>query len=103
MALDYAKSHPDTLVVVTADHGHTGQIIPNPTATDHSPGKYSTLITADEALMTVNYATNLPEQSQEHTGTQVRIAAQGPQATGVVGVIDQTNLFHILSRAIGAE
>nr|WP_211173050.1 alkaline phosphatase [Brasilonema bromeliae] len=103
VALDYAKTHRDTLVVVTADHGHTSQIIPNPTQTAHSPGKYSTLITADGAQMTVNYATNLSDQSQEHTGTQVRIAAQGPQASKVVGVIDQTDLFHILARAIGAE
>ena len=88
---------------MTADHGHTSQIIPNPTQTAHSPGKYSTLITADGAQMTVNYATNLSDQSQEHTGTQVRIAAQGPQASKVVGVIDQTDLFHILARAIGAE
>lgn len=53
--------------------------------------------------LVVNYATNLPEQSQEHTGTQVRIAAQGPQGANVVGVLDQTDLFHILARAIGAE
>ncbi|MDZ8189360.1 MAG: alkaline phosphatase [Nostoc sp. ChiSLP02] len=103
VALEYAKKHPDTLIVVTADHGHTSQIIPPPTASDHSPGKFSTLITADGAEMTVNYATNLPAQSQEHTGTQVRIAAQGPQGENVVGVLDQTNLFHILARAIGAE
>ncbi|KOP27117.1 alkaline phosphatase [Hapalosiphon sp. MRB220] len=101
--LEYAKQHPDTLVVVTADHGHTSQIIPQPTETDHSPGEFSTLITADNAEMTVNYATNLPTRSQEHTGTQVRIAAQGPQAANVVGVIDQTDLFHIIARAIGAE
>ncbi|MEJ6485566.1 alkaline phosphatase [Nostoc punctiforme UO1] len=103
VAIEYAKEHPDTLIVVTADHGHTSQIIPAPTATNHSPGKFSTLITADQAEMTVNYATNLPEQSQEHTGTQVRIAAQGPQGANVVGVLDQTDLFHILARAIGAE
>ena len=103
VALDYAKTHPDTLVVVTADHGHTSQIIPQPTATDYSPGQFSTLITKDEAQMTVNYATNLFGRSQEHTGTQVRIAAQGPQASKVVGVSDQTDLFHILAKAIGAE
>lgn len=103
VGLDYAKSHPDTLIVVTADHGHTSQIIPNPTDTDHSPGEFSTLITADGAQMTVNYGTNLPGRSQEHTGTEVRIAAQGPQASNVVGVLDQTDLFHIMTRAIGAE
>lgn len=103
VALEYAKTNPRTLVVVTADHGHTSQIIPNPTPTDYSPGKFSTLITADGAQMTVNYATNLPNNSQEHTGTQVRIAAQGPQAASVVGVIDQTKLFHTLARALGIE
>jgi alkaline phosphatase/streptomycin-6-phosphatase len=103
VALEYAKTHPRTLVIVTADHGHTSQIIPTPTPTDHSPGKFSTLITADGAQMTVNYATNLPNNSQEHTGTQVRIAAQGPQAASVVGVIDQTNLFQIMKHAMGIE
>ena len=103
VALDYANRHQDTLIIVTGDHGHTSQIIPNPTQTDYSPGKYSTLTTFDGAQMTINYATNLPNNSQEHTGTQIRIAAQGPQAANVVGVIDQTDLFHIISRAIGVE
>ena len=34
-------------------------------------------------------------------GTQVRIAAQGPQAANVVGVTDQTDLFHTMARALG--
>jgi alkaline phosphatase len=29
----------------------------------------------------------------EHTGTEVRIAAMGPQAANVAGVTDQTDLF----------
>lgn len=95
--LAYAAQHPDTLVVVTADHGHTSQIIPNDAA---SPGQTATLITADQAEMTINYATNTPGQSQEHTGTQVRIAAQGPQAANVVGVTDQTDLFTTMRRAL---
>src|SRR3954468_13215667 len=97
-SLDYARHHADTLVVVTADHGHTSQIVP--LATD-SPGQTATLITADGAQMKINYATTKPGVSQEHTGTEVRIAAQGPQAANVVGVTDQTDLFHTLSRALG--
>ena len=27
VALDYQRTHPDTLIVVTADHGHTSQIV----------------------------------------------------------------------------
>lgn len=104
VALHFARSHPDTLVVVTADHGHTSQIIypaSTQTAEDHSPGIYSTLITHDGAEMTVNYGTNLPGRSQNHTGTQVRIAAQGPQAANVVGLTDQTDLFYTMARALG--
>jgi alkaline phosphatase len=101
IGLDFARSHPDTLVIVTADHAHTSQIIPAATDSDHSPGVFSTLITADGAPMTIGYATNLPGHSQEHTGTQVRVAAQGPQAANVVGVIDQTELFFIMARALG--
>jgi alkaline phosphatase len=89
--------------VVTADHGHTSQIIDPQTATDHSPGAVSTLITADGAQMVVNYATNLHGRSQSHTGTEVRIAAQGPQAANVAGVTDQTDLFHTMARALGLE
>jgi alkaline phosphatase len=55
------------------------------------------------APMKINYATTKPGVSQEHTGTEVRIAAQGPQAAGVVGVTDQTGLFHTLGRALGIE
>jgi alkaline phosphatase len=50
--------------------------------------------------MTMSYSTNGYHRSQDHTGTEVRIAAQGPQAAAVVGVIDQTDLFLLLNRAI---
>jgi alkaline phosphatase len=57
----------------------------------------------DNVPMVVNYATNLDGRSQSHTGSQVRVAAQGPQAANVVGVVDETDLFHLMARAIGAE
>jgi alkaline phosphatase len=100
--LSYAKKHPDTLVVVTADHGHTSQIVEFPqTATHHSTGAIATLLTKDEAPMVVSYATNLVGASQDHTGTEVRIAAQGPQAARVLGVTDQTDLFRTFKAALG--
>ncbi|BDM74414.1 alkaline phosphatase (plasmid) [Streptomyces nigrescens] len=93
----YAATHPDTLVVTTADHGHTSQIVPleaNP------PGLSSTLLTNEGQQLKVNYSTNTPGQSQEHTGTQVRIAAQGPQAYRVLGVTNQTDLFTTIREAL---
>jgi alkaline phosphatase len=105
VGLEYARTHKDTLVIVTADHAHTSQILDGneQTATDHAPGVIRKLRTNDGADLVVSYGTNLAGRSQEHTGSTVRVAAQGPQAFGVVGTIDQTDLFHVMARAIGAE
>ncbi|WP_225825367.1 alkaline phosphatase [Streptomyces naphthomycinicus] len=98
VARAYAAKHPDTLVVTTADHGHTSQIVPLEAT---PPGLSSTLVTNEGQQLKVNYSTNTPGQSQEHTGTQVRIAAQGPQAYRVLGVTNQTDLFTTLREALG--
>jgi alkaline phosphatase len=105
VGLEYAKTHPDTLIIVTADHAHTSQIIDTVPAAEgvNHPGAFSILTTADGTDMTVNYATTPHGTSQDHTGSQVRIAAQGPQAANVVGVTDQTDLFHTMMRALGLE
>ena len=58
------------------------------------------VLTADETPMAVSYATSPYHVSQEHTGTQVRIAATGPLAGNVVGVTDQTDLFRLMVRAM---
>lgn len=100
VALEFAEKHPDTLVVTTADHAHAGQIVPLYAA---GPGLLTTLITADDALMKISYGTAGPGASQTHTGTQVRVAAKGPQAGRVVGVTDQTDLFKTLKRAMDMD
>ncbi|MFF7176800.1 alkaline phosphatase [Streptomyces pseudovenezuelae] len=97
VARAYAAKHPDTLVVTTADHGHTSQIVPLEAT---PPGLSSTLITNEGQQLKVNYSTNTPGQSQEHTGTEVRIAAQGPQAYRVLGVTNQTDLFTTIREAL---
>lgn len=97
VARDYAAKHPDTLVVTTADHGHTSQIVPLEAT---PPGLSSTLVTDEGQQLKVNYSTNAPGQSQEHTGTQVRIAAQGPAAYRVLGVTNQTDLFTTVREAL---
>jgi alkaline phosphatase len=47
-----------------------------------------------------SYATADITGSQQHTGTEVRIAAKGPQAANVLGVTNQTDLFATMSRAL---
>ena len=51
--------------------------------------------------MTIYYATAVFPASQQHTGTEVRIAAKGPQAANVLGVTNQTDLFYTFKRALG--
>jgi len=100
VGLEYARAHRDTLVVVTADHAHTSQIVPIPTDAAPPVGLVSVLLTKDGAPMAVSYATSPYHRSQEHTGTQLRIAAEGPQAANVLGVLDQTDLFRLMERAL---
>ncbi|MCW6030976.1 alkaline phosphatase [Pantoea sp. JK] len=98
-ALAFAREHGDTLVVVTADHAHSSQIVENGTK---APGLTQAVNTKDGAVMTISYG-NSEEDSQEHTGSQVRIAAYGPHAANVVGLTDQTDLFFTLKNAMGLK
>ena len=106
-ALEFAKRNRDTLVIVTGDHGHPGDIVD----VDATPAGVSSILVTDEGselmytygTVPVNPATGAPIGSQQHTGTQVRVAAQGPQAANVVGLIDQTELFGIMARALDVD
>lgn len=49
--------------------------------------------------MVMSYG-NSEEDSQEHTGSQLRIAAYGPHAANVVGLTDQTDLFYTMKAAL---
>ncbi|WP_331253019.1 alkaline phosphatase [Pseudomonas luteola] len=95
-ALAFAKADGNTLVIVTADHAHSSQIVyPNVKA----PGLTQALNTRDGAVMTVSYG-NSEESDQGHTGAQLRIAAYGPGAANVSGLTDQTDLFFTIRNAL---
>lgn len=95
-ALAFAKKDGNTLVIATADHAHSSQIVDNTPPTSLS----TALITADGATMKVSYGTSGAGASQQHTGTQVRIAGFGPGAANVVGLTDQTDTFFTMSEAL---
>ncbi len=96
--LDYQREHPDTLVIVTGDHAHSTQIVAN----DAGGRRTATVTTADGAPLTVAYSSaegGDPRRSS-HTGTQIRVAAVGPGAERVTGVIDQTDLFALMTSGL---
>lgn len=99
-ALDFAKKDGNTLVITTADHAHSSQIV-YPGST--TPGLTRTLTTVDDAPMTVAYGTAEDGASQGHTGSQVRIAAYGPGAANVVGLTDQTDTHYTIADALGLD
>lgn len=98
-ALAFARKDGHTLVIVTADHAHSSQIIANDSK---APGLTQTLLTKDGSPMTLSYG-NSEEDSQGHTGTQLRIAAFGPHAANVVGLTDQTDLFYTIKDALNIQ
>lgn len=101
----------ETLIIVTADHAHTSQIV------EEQPNyALSTVLESpvDGAKITVAYGTS-PDQmyanddapkfdevesSMSHTGTQLRIAASGPGAQRVNGLTDQTDNFFTIANAL---
>ena len=107
VALDYQEDHPDTLVVVTADHSHTSQIVGEDSTGSGLPTGYSTnLLTKDGQTLSLTYGTAgyggpgappvaLPP-SQQHTGAVVPVWAAGPGGLEVLGTNDHTDLFSTL-------
>ena len=97
----------NTLVIVTADHAHTSQILNAQPAYALS----TVLKTADGNNMVVSYGTAQDDSrdadggynggDMEHTGTQLRIAASGPGAQRVIGLTDQTDNFYTIAGALG--
>jgi len=107
-ALDYQKWHPDTLVVVTADHAHTSQIVGEDATGSGLPTGYSTnLLTKDGQTLSLTYGTAgyggaagtppvAAPPSQQHTGAVVPVWGSGPGSLDVLGTNDHTDLFETL-------
>lgn len=122
-ALEFAKKDGNTLVIATADHAHTSQIVENVNEDDLRgvaedanlpiervrdivyPGLTRTLTTADDVEMTVDYgsSTDVAVQDQPNTGTPLRVAAFVPRAANVVALTDQTDLFFTMTDALRLE
>jgi hypothetical protein len=112
VALDYQKTHPDTLIVVTADHSHTSQIVAEDATGSGLPTGYSTNVTtADGQTLSLTYGTvgytpggaPGPVTSEQHTGATVPVWAIGPQAANVLGTNDHTDLFDLIRFAKTAQ
>ncbi len=97
-ALEFAKADGNTLVIVTADHAHTSQIVDATT-----PGLSVNLLTTEGSSLKIAYGTAESGGSQQHTGSQLRVAAFGPRSANFVGLTDQTDTFFTIRDALGLK
>ncbi len=100
-ALDFAKENPHTLILVTADHGQAAQLIPSPSMFSavgvpvYSPGHIARLITPENQILAVNYATN-DFPAEEHTGTNVPLFSNKEGIGKVAPMVTQPEIFEIM-------
>ena len=105
VVLEYARAHPETLVLVTADHGQAAQLVPETSwlagLGAASPGHFARLRTPEGALLGVNYATNDSNLQEDHTGVDVPLFAFGAGADEIPAALRQTDVFRLLARHLG--
>jgi len=105
-ALNHAQSHPNTLVLVTADHSQAAQLVPFEShyaeypIPVYTPGKMARIRTPEGSLLAVNYATN-SFSHEEHTGASVPLFSNEEGLGRVPAYITQPELFTIMRDYLG--
>lgn len=100
-ALDFAARHPDTLVLVTADHSHAAQLVPVESlyaaypVPIYTPGMLARIETPEGGLMAVNYATN-NFSHEEHTGANVPLFGNAAALGRVAPYLLQQDIFKVI-------
>jgi alkaline phosphatase len=105
-ALAFAEKHPNTLILITADHGQAAQMIPQITMFDafgipaFSQGHMARINTPEGSIMGVAYATN-DFFYEEHTGTNVPVFSNSEGIGRVPTMITQPEIFEIARDYLG--
>ena len=102
-ALAFAETHPQTLIIVTADHGQAAQLVPETSLFSgfgmpiNTPGKIVRIRTPENSLLVVNYATN-DFMQEEHTGVNVPVFANKAGRDLVPTMTTQAEIFGIMKK-----
>ncbi len=102
-ALKFAEQEPNTLILVTADHGQAAQLIPAPSMYKaigvpvYTPGHVARIVTPENQVLSVNYATN-DFPSEEHTGTNVPLFSNDVGLGKVPPMVTQPEIFELMKR-----
>ena len=105
-ALEFARTHPDTLVMVTSDHSQVAQLVPDESLFAayplpiFTPGKLARITTPEGGRLAVNYATN-DFIMEEHTGAAVPLFSNEKGIGLIPPFLDQPRIFHITREYLG--
>jgi alkaline phosphatase len=107
VAKSYAEGDPETLLIVTADHETGGLAIeslneqqddpdyPNESGEGRSVEDEPFSVASSDQEYLVDWTTT------NHTAEDVPVTAQGPRASELTGVFENTHIYEVMSRAIG--
>ena len=102
LAMEFAAIHPDTGIIVTADHAQAAQILPEPSLYSnypipiYSPGLTARIETPEGSMMRINYATN-NGFSEEHTGANVPLFANDVMSQQLAPFLRQREVHAAMS------
>lgn len=113
MVRDYASDRPGTLVLVTADHGQSVQVLnesepelaPPPGTPPAAPMGYVTQINtpSDGSVLRIGYATSSGFQ-EDHTGTDIPVLAYGGLASLFLKpFMHQPDVFRVMAKHLGLD
>jgi len=94
VALDFAEEHPDTLVVVTADHECGGLSVEYPFESFPAEGEFIKDLDNES-----DYRYGI-WTSGSHTAVDVPVMASGPCAKHLTGRLDNTKIFDVMKMAM---
>jgi len=108
-AMAFAENSPNTLVMVTADHGQAAQLIPQISMFTNktmgnlpiaSPGLVSRIITPEGGILGINYATN-EAFLEEHSGVNVPLFANEVGKPLIAPLVREPDIFKITKEYLG--
>jgi len=105
-ALNFAAEHPDTLIIVTADHSQAAQLVPDESLFTaigvpvFTPGLIVRIQTPQKSILAVNYATN-SFPAEEHTGANVPLFSNAVGKSLIKSYVTQPELFFIIRDYLG--
>ncbi|MFB6468128.1 alkaline phosphatase [Cytobacillus sp. Hz8] len=102
IAKDYAKKHPDTLVLVVADHECGGLAIEDVSSSDESGDG----ISKEDGPFTIANSKNqftIDWTTSEHGGVSVPLTATGPGSELLTGTYENTHIFDAMKEAMNLK